>query len=480
MSRTAINLAQLPQRPADSKLKQGLSLSKAPFEYLSKNMRELGDAFTLTVPASPPMVFLNTPAAVKAVLAIPDDHIDQSRMPFPIDIGEKNTGFLGGTEHRDGRKILIPNVNTERLQARAVAMFEIIKARVDALQSGEQLDMTRFVGDVTLDIACYSLTGHQAGPVKERYKYLMAKWLHLSTNNTMFMLGTLVGATRWRQRMHHRYQRKLARAGAMRERRVYFTPWGRAVDLKVQLDRMLREDIRAARAEGDSDRNDILYYLSIATDSAGELLSEERVIAESLAVLFGGHETSAGTGGFFALWLLKHPQVVEKIVEEVQTSIGEHGEFNALAVSQLRYLNAALMESQRLTPTILAAMRCLVKDVRVAGYDLPAGVGIMVSPYLIGRRQDVWGDDADSYRPERWLENRGAKPSEFFPFGGGHRTCVGMNQARQQLKILFAYLLLRTEWQSSYSGDGVWPGESNVAGTTQPNGGVPITITRKA
>ena len=476
MNSRAIDIAQLPRRPKDSKLQQGLALSKRPYAYLSTQVNEIGDAFTLTVPASPPMVFLNTVEAVKAVMAIPDDHIDQSRMPFPIDIGEKNTGFLGGVEHQDGRKILIPNVNSERLKERASDMYEIIRDRVDRLKPGEHIDMTRFVGDVTLDIACFSLTGHKTGPVKDRYKDLMARWLHLSTNNTMFMLGTMMGATRWRHRMHQRYQNKLASGKYGRERRFYFTPWGRAVELKAQLDQMLRNDIREARAVRNDIRNDILYYLSIATDSTGKPLSEERVIAESLAVLFGGHETSAGTGGFFALWLLKNSEVCAKIREEVSASIAEQGEFNGLAISQLRYLNAALMESQRLSPTIFSIMRCLVKDTQVAGYNLPSGVGVMVSPYLIGRRKDVWGEDADCFRPERWLERKGAKPYEFFPFGGGHRTCVGLNQARQQLKILFAYMLLKTEWDSKYKNNDIWPSQRSIAGTTQPTGGVPITI----
>ena len=113
-------------------------------------------------------------------------------------------------EHKDARKILIPNVNSERLQNRAVDMYDIIERRVAGLNDGQQIDMTRFVGDVTLDIACFSLTGHKSGPVKDHYKNLMAKWLHLSTNNTMFMLGMMMGGARWRIRMHRLYQDKIA------------------------------------------------------------------------------------------------------------------------------------------------------------------------------------------------------------------------------------------------------------------------------
>lgn len=471
--------AELPAGPKQSKFKQGMELSLAPFDYLSKNYKKFGDAFTLRIPASPPLVFFNTATAVKQVFAIPDHCIDQSRMPFPIDIGEKNTGFLGGQEHKDGRRILIPNVNTDRLRERAVDMYDIIANRVNRLEDGDELLMTRYIGDVTLDVACFSLTGLKSGPKKDHYKQLMQEWLELSTNNVMFTLGTLAGAERWRRYMHRLYQKKLAAGSYGREKRFYFTPWGRSVELKAQLDQLLRQDIRHARANKDEERKDILYYLSTATDSKGEPLSEDRLIAECLAVLFGGHETSAGTGGFWAIWLLKNPAVVKKIIDEVEGSIAEHGEFNALAVSQLPFLNSALMESQRLTPTSIAIMRCLTSEVEIDGYDLPGGVGVMVSPYLMGRIKAIWGDDAETYRPERWAERKGIKPYEFFPFGGGHRTCVGLNQARQQLKLLFAQLLLKTEWDSELKNNHTWPGQKNMAGTTQPGGGVPVTIRLK-
>ena len=476
MESLPINLNDLPPRLKQSKLRQGIALGSEPFAFLARNQQLLGDAFTITPPGTPPMVFLNDPAAVKEVFSIPDDDIDQSQIPFPLDIGEKNTGFLNGVEHKDARKILIPNLNAERLKKRAIVMQEIIDLRVEQLKDGEQIEMTRFVGDVTLDIACYTLTGYRSGPVKDRYKYLMEKWLRLATGNTMFALGVLFGTARWRYFMNSLYKRKLSAGDSGTENQFYLSPWGRPVALKVQLDKMLRSDIRDARENPDSDRDNILYNLSMATDSRGERLSEERVIAESLAMLFGGHETSAGTGGFLTLWLLKNPQVCERIREEVNASVRKKGRFNGLAISQLSYLNAVFNESQRLTPIAYGIIRCLKRDMKIAGYDLPAGVGVFVSPYLIGRHKDVWGDDAEIFRPDRWLENKGVKPYQFFPFGGGQRTCVGMNQARQQLKILFAKLLLNTEWESKYKNNNLWPGEVSVAGSTHPKGGVPITL----
>ena len=457
-----------------------MALGIEPFTYLARNQKAFGDAFTITPLGTPPMVFITDPSSVKKVLTLPDEYIEQTKVPFPIDIGEKNTGFLNGKEHRDARKILIPNLNTERLRNRAVDMQEIIEGRVSQLKDGQQIDIIKFVGDVTLDIACFTLTGYKSGPVKDRYKYLMEKWLRLGTGNTMFALGVLFGTARWRHFMHSLYQKNLARSLEGKERRFYLTPWGRPVALKTQLDQMLRKDIRAIRENPEDVKDHLLYSLSLATESNGALLSEERVIAESLAMLFGGHETSAGTAGFLALWLMKNPRVCAKIKEEVNASITKEVGFNGLAISQLSYLNAAFNEAQRLTPIAYGIIRCLKKNVEVAGYDIPAGVGLFVSPYLMGHHKTVWGDDVDVYRPERWLENKGVKPCEFFPFGGGQRTCVGLNQARQQLKILFAMLLINTEWESKYKGNDLWLGQVCIAGSTQPKGGVPVTIRLKS
>ncbi|HET8706693.1 MAG TPA: cytochrome P450, partial [Pseudomonadales bacterium] len=81
------------------------------------------------------------------------------------------------------------------------------------------------------------------------------------------------------------------------------------------------------------------------------------------------------------------------------------------------------------------------------------------------------------YRPERWIDGS-AKPSpfEFFPFGGGRRACVGANQAKQQLRIIFAEFARRVDFTSKYSNNDIWPGQRQVSGQTEPQGGVPVKV----
>ena len=58
----------------------------------------------------------------------------------------------------------------------------------------------------------------------------------------------------------------------------------------------------------------------------------------------------------------------------------------------------------------------------------PAGTTIFVTPTALHRNRAYWGDDADAFRPERWLEKEAGNPpgsAYFWPFGRGPRECLG-------------------------------------------------------
>ena len=88
----------------------------------------------------------------------------------------------------------------------------------------------------------------------------------------------------------------------------------------------------------------------------------------------------------------------------------------------------------------------------------------------------MYGDDAEEYRPQRWLENNKFGPNEYFPFGGGRRACVGMNQARQQLRIIFAEFARRVRFSSIHDGGANWPTPRQIGGQTEPDVGVIVKV----
>ncbi|HET8706295.1 MAG TPA: cytochrome P450, partial [Pseudomonadales bacterium] len=253
-------------------------------------------------------------------------------------------------------------------------------------------------------------------------------------------------------------------------------PWKQPIELKVQLADMIRIDIREIRRRNDPNDSHMLATLAKATYDNGELLDEERVIAECIGLLVGGHETSAATAAWFIIWLLKKPEVMAKIRAEVKESIAKEGKFDPIKIAELPYLTACLNESQRLTPSAIGTIRWLTQDTRIGSLYLPKGCAVLPCTYLTHRRKDIYGADANEYRPERWLEGNKYGPNEFFPFGGGRRACVGMNQARQQLRIIFAEFARRAEFDCEWAQGDKWPVPRQIGGQTEPNGGVWVTV----
>lgn len=467
----------LPPGPRESSFKQAMKMGTGIYGYLSECHQQFGDAFTLRFPGMDPLVWVASPEMARDFFNLKPDQIDQRQLMIPIDIGDNQTGFLNGKEHQDSRKVMIPPLVARRLQDRAEVMHEITTKYINNMKPGDEHDMPRLIGDITLDIACFTLLGLKDGDKQQRYRDLMLRWIQASTNDMMFLLGNLFGAPRFRGILNRAYLKKTAK-GNFGHGKKGILPWSHSVELKAQLADLMRQEIRELRASGDTTRTDLLATLSRSTYDDGTPLPEERVISESMGMLVGGHETSAATGAWFMLWLLKRPDVLQKMRDEVLQCIAQEGKFDPLKIIELPYLNACLNESQRLTPSAVGTMRHLIVDCKIGSITLPAGTNVLAGAYLIQRRKDIWGEDAEEFRPERWLEGAKPGPFEFFPFGGGRRACIGSNQARQQLRIIFAEFARRVEFASTYANNEVWPGQRQVSGQTEPEGGVPVSVAR--
>jgi len=97
------------------------------------------------------------------------------------------------------------------------------------------------------------------------------------------------------------------------------------------------------------------------------------------------------------------------------------------------------MELLRLFPTApLGAPHKMLEDVELQGFFLPKGTYIWTNLHAILRNPTLWGEDAEKFRPERFLNEDGTKvlkPEGFMPFAVGKRQCLGENLARDTLLL---------------------------------------------
>ncbi|GAB2293394.1 hypothetical protein Dimus_027593 [Dionaea muscipula] len=174
-----------------------------------------------------------------------------------------------------------------------------------------------------------------------------------------------------------------------------------------------------------------------------------------LNFVIAGKDTTAGTLSWFIYMLCKNPEIQEKVIQDIRRvtkvlKVTSYEEFaaslNEESLQNMQYLHAALTETLRLYPAVASdAKICFSDDTLPDGYYVKKGDYVAYQPYAMGRMKFIWGDDAEIFRPERWLNEDGIfqpqNPFKFTAFQAGPRICLGKEFAYLQMKIFSAVLL---------------------------------------
>ncbi|KAK3639875.1 hypothetical protein LTR56_012255 [Elasticomyces elasticus] len=167
-----------------------------------------------------------------------------------------------------------------------------------------------------------------------------------------------------------------------------------------------------------------------------------RIRSELLNILLAGRDTTASLLTNVWWQLSRNPTAWAKLQAEVAPFDGEQPTFEQL--KDMKYLKAFLNETLRLYPVVPANSREAVEDTTLplgGGPDgsapmfIPKGMVVAWSVYAMHRRKDYYGEDAEEFKPERWLDDpdtgkKGLRPGwEYLPFNGGPRICLGQQFA---------------------------------------------------
>ncbi|KAJ7962248.1 putative Cytochrome P450 [Quillaja saponaria] len=202
-------------------------------------------------------------------------------------------------------------------------------------------------------------------------------------------------------------------------------------------------------------KEDILSRFLVESKKDPEKMNDQYLRDIILNFMIAGKDTSAGTLSWFFYMLCKKPLVQEKVAQEVKDVTGSQqteaniDEFVArltdAALEQMHYLHAALTETLRLYPAVPVDGRVAeADDILPDGYRLKKGDGVYYISYAMGRMTYIWGDDAEEFQPERWLDNgifQPESPFKFVAFHAGPRICLGKDFAYKQMKIVTMALL---------------------------------------
>ncbi|XP_074569171.1 alpha-humulene 10-hydroxylase-like [Curcuma longa] len=144
---------------------------------------------------------------------------------------------------------------------------------------------------------------------------------------------------------------------------------------------------------------------------------------------------------------------MEKVQKEMREAMQGKTKLEESDIPKFSYLNLVIKETLRLHPPgPLLVPRVCSETCEVMGYRVPAGARVLINAFALGRDEQYWGSDAESFKPERFegssVDFKGFN-YEFIPFGTGRRICPGMTFGLSSVEVSLANLLFHFDWMLS-------------------------------
>ncbi|WP_044339845.1 bifunctional cytochrome P450/NADPH--P450 reductase [Rossellomorea aquimaris] len=205
---------------------------------------------------------------------------------------------------------------------------------------------------------------------------------------------------------------------------------------------LVDELIAERKQNGDQGEDDLLSHMLKGTDpETGEALDDENIRFQIITFLIAGHETTSGLLSFAIYYLMNNPEKLKKAQQEVDEVLGEDVP-DYKQVKKLKYVRMVLNEALRLWPTAPAFSVYAKEDTTLNGkYNVKKDdVFTLIIPEL-HRDSSVWGDDVESFKPERFEDTSSIPYHAYKPFGNGQRACIGQQFALHEATLVLGMVL---------------------------------------
>jgi len=185
------------------------------------------------------------------------------------------------------------------------------------------------------------------------------------------------------------------------------------------------------------EHHDLLSNLMGAVDEeSNQSLNNEELIDEVMTLFIAGHDTTAVVMNWAFYLIAKHPEVQEKILDEIK----EKGGIDTLDMNTIMsfdYTKRVLQETMRLYPPVWSFGRKTIEADNIDGFEIPANTSINLPAMFIHRSTEFW-EKPEEFYPDHFLaEKVKARPKyAYFPFGGGKRKCIGEHFAIMEMILV--------------------------------------------
>ncbi|CAH1377433.1 unnamed protein product [Tenebrio molitor] len=295
--------------------------------------------------------------------------------------------------------------------------------------NGEPFDVLPSVWRVTFDVACATLGNVDSNLLKGQDQYMLDL---MSSHRIIF----------------GRFYNPLYRFNFFWRR----SSFGKEAQIIKQrtwnfIDQMI--DLKRRTSDGNFQQN---YFLDLLIRLEDEKkMSHEEVVKEVQFMFAASHETTAVTVSAVLLALGMHPDIQERIFEELESIFGKSDRDVTLDdVNKMDYLKRVIKDTLRLFPTIPFIARRVDQDLRTDSSFYPRGSTVLIPMAHLNRKAEFWPDPL-KFDPDRFLteENQNVPRCTFIPFSYGPRNCMGVKYAMLSMQFTLSTLLRQYKVTSS-------------------------------
>ncbi|KAM6549571.1 hypothetical protein CsatB_021247 [Cannabis sativa] len=216
-----------------------------------------------------------------------------------------------------------------------------------------------------------------------------------------------------------------------------------------------------SNSDDHEDEEDIIDLL-LKLGKSGEIdfdITTTHIKAVAMDIFSAGSETSATTIEWAITELLRNPRVMKKAQEEVRKVFQGKSKVEEKDIEKLTYLKLVIKETLRIHPPVPLIPRESREECEINGYKIPNKTKILINTWAIGRDTSHWGEDVESFRPERFESSAKSNIDfkgnsfELVPFGGGRRICPGISFGVAVVELVLSQLIYHFVWE--YHGEDV-------------------------
>ncbi|KAL0279767.1 UNVERIFIED_CONTAM: hypothetical protein PYX00_001254 [Menopon gallinae] len=213
-------------------------------------------------------------------------------------------------------------------------------------------------------------------------------------------------------------------------------------ELKQFLTEMVEEHKSSYKPDVTRDLIDAFLHEMYSGNDA-DVFTDSQLVVVLLDLFIAGSQTTSGTLDFAFLYMIKYPEIQEKVYDCLKDTVGMNSPPKLEDKPRLAYVEAVIAEVQRLCNVVPVAgpRRCL-QETKLNGYIIPKNTTLLFSLLSLHMDEELF-PDPQRFHPDRFLGPDGnfIRNNNFLPFGLGKRRCLGDILAKAFIFMVFAGII---------------------------------------